>query len=366
MQLVDERPNAADGAERERPGGAERKRPGGARRSWSTGVLASRRGRWVAGILTGVVVLASASIVTGVALQTSLETPRDSGGSASSLSSAVGSSAGGAESGAASGSAAGMAAPAAPLTAESAPDAGLTVDRSAPGVTPSDLGSAGLDVIRTARLSLEVQDPVVAADEVRRAVAAAGGFVAEERSGTSSAGFTLRVPTDRLDALTERLGTLGTITARGSEAQDVGGQVADLDGRIAAQQASVARVRGLLDRATTINEIVSIESELASREADLESLQRRVTLLRGQVSLATVEVSVSSAVVAAPPAAGGFLGGLAVGLQGLQAIGAALLATLGFVVPMLPIVAVLVGLAWLVRRAVVRRRRPEAPPAAQA
>jgi len=360
MQLVDERPNAAGGGERERPGGAERQRPGGARRSWSTGVLGSRRGRWVAGILTGVVVLASASIVTGVALQTSLETPRDSGGSASS---SVGSSS---AEGAESGSGSGMAAPAAPLTAESAPDAGLTVDRFAPGVTPTDLGSAGLDVIRTARLSLEVQDPVVAADEVRRAVAAAGGFVAEERSGTSSAGFTLRVPTDRLDALTERLGTLGTITARGSEAQDVGGQVADLDGRIAAQQASVARVRGLLDRATTINEIVSIESELASREADLESLQRRVTLLRGQVSLATVEVSVSSAVVAAPPAAGGFLGGLAVGLQGLQAIGAALLATLGFVVPMLPIVAVLVGLAWLVRRAVVRRRRPEAPPAAQA
>jgi hypothetical protein len=71
-------------------------------------------------------------------------------------------------------------------------------------------------------------------------------------------------------------------------------------------------------------------------------------------------------VVEAPPPAGGFLGGLAVGWAGLQAIGAVTLAALGFVVPMLPVVAVLVGLAWVVRRAVVRRRRPDARPPAEA
>ncbi|SDE80442.1 DUF4349 domain-containing protein [Pseudonocardia oroxyli] len=297
----------------------------------------TRRGRWVAGIVAGVIVLGSASVVAGVALE--------SGG----VSGAAAPDTGTAEVGGYSGP-----------TAEFAPSSPAIADRSsAPGIAPLDPGLAGMDVIRTATLTLQVADPAVAAGEVRGAVAAVGGFVAQERSvGTSSAGFTLRVPTDRLDAFTERIAGLGTVTARGGETQDVGGQVADLDGRVAAQQASVARVRGLLDRATTISEIVSVEAELASREADLESLQRRVAVLRDQVSMATVELSLTPVVAPPPPATGGFLGGLAVGWQGLQSIGVAVLAVLGFVVPMLPVVGVLVGLGWFVRRRVVRRRRP--------
>jgi hypothetical protein len=296
-----------------------------------------RRGRWIAGIVAGVIVLGSASVVAGVALET--------GGTSTSAENATP----GGYSGA-------------PQTAESP----ATADRAlAPA--PTDLNAAGTDVIRSATLTVQVTDPFAAAGEVRSAVSAAGGFVAQERSGTSTAGFTLRVPTDRLDALTERLGALGTVTARSGETQDVGGQVADLDGRVAAQQASVARVRGLLDRATTINEIVSVEAELASREADLESLQRRVAVLRNQVSMATVDLALTPVAAPPPPVAGGFLGGLATGWQGLQAIGTAVLAVLGFVVPMLPVVAVLVGIGWFVRRLVVRRRRPAGPvpPAAE-
>ncbi|GAA4713254.1 hypothetical protein GCM10023215_65210 [Pseudonocardia yuanmonensis] len=321
--------------------------------------------RWAVWVAAGVVVLASASVVTGVALRE------------------TGSGAGAAVSPADPGGVARPEIAVAPDGAVAAPEAGAP--RSVPSTGSADsagsawsappTGSAegpaspltdvapGRDVVRTAELTVQVGDPTAAAAQVRTAVAAAGGFVADERAGTGSAGFTLRVPAERLDALTERLAGLGTVTSRTSRAEDVSAPVADLDGRVAAQRASVARVRALLDRATTIGEIVSIESELAAREADLESLQRRLAVLQDSVALATVEVALLPVPVVADPGPSGFLGGLAVGWEGLRAIGRALLVALGFVVPMLPVVAVLAGLLLLGRRVYRARRRTPQPPA---
>jgi hypothetical protein len=311
-----------------------------------------------------VVVLASASVVTGVAL-------RGTGGSSGAAVSTVGPGAVGpgiAPDGAPSAEA-GVVAPDPALPAphaDSARSAPATGPAGAPGGAPLTDVAPGRDVVRTAELTVQVGDPAAAAAEVRTAVAAVGGFVADERAGTGaggSAGFTLRVPAERLDALTGRLAGLGTVTSRTSRAEDVSAPVADLDGRVAAQRASVARVRALLDRATTIGEIVSIESELAAREADLESLQRRLAVLQDSVALATVEVALLPAPPVAGPGPSGFLGGLAVGWEGLRALGRAALAALGFVVPMLPVVAVLGGLVLLGRRVYRARRRTPQPPA---
>ena len=310
--------------------------------------------RWAVWVAAGVVVLASASVVTGVAL-------RDTGGASSSAEPGTlarpeiavapdGGTVSSSES--------------APGSARSVPPADSAgAVAGAPGTAPLTDVVPGRDVVRTAELTVQVGDPVAAAAEVRGAVAAAGGFVADERAGSGSAGFTLRVPADRLDALAERLAGLGTVTSRTSRAEDVSAPVADLEGRVAAQRASVARVRALLDRATTIGEVVSIESELAAREADLESLQRRLAVLQDQVALATVEVALLPVPPVAVPGPSGFLGGLAVGWEGLRAIGRVSLAALGFVVPMLPVVAVLAGLVLLGRRVYRHRRRPTPPPA---
>jgi hypothetical protein len=333
--------------------------------------------RWAGWVAAGVVVLASASVVTGVAL-------REAGGASGVAVSPAGSDdvtrpgiARAPDGASASSGEAGGAAPEAPRSAPSdsapagsapaAPGAGAAgtapTGAAAPGSAPLTDVAPGRDVIRTAELTVQVGDPVAAAAEVRGAIAAAGGFVADERAGSASAGFTLRVPADRLDALTERLAGLGTVTSRTSRAEDVSAPVADLEGRVAAQRASVARVRALLDRADTIGEIVSVESELAAREADLESLQRRLAVLQDSVALATVEVALLPVPAAAGPGPSGFLAGLAVGWEALRAIGRVSLAVLGFVVPMLPVVAVLAGLVLLGRRAYRARRRTPQPPA---
>jgi Domain of unknown function (DUF4349) len=241
------------------------------------------------------------------------------------------------------------------------PEAAAPADAAAPappgGLTLPD--AAGHDVVRTAQLTLQVTDPAAGARSVRTAVATAGGFVAEEQVDTTGSWLVLRVPVAGLDRLLDDLAATGTVLARSGRTEDATAQLVDLDGRVATQQASVTRVRTLLAQATSIGDVVAVESELAQREADLESLQRRVAALRDRVALSTVTVELRGT-AASPPAATppGFGSGLGAGWAGLKVVGAVLATAVGFLLPFLPVLAVVAGGVWVVLR---RRRRRGGP-----
>ncbi|ODT99535.1 MAG: hypothetical protein ABS81_25575 [Pseudonocardia sp. SCN 72-86] len=235
-----------------------------------------------------------------------------------------------------------------------------------PGVgNPAQDPSIGPDraVVRTATVRVEVPDPAGTAGDVRAAVAASGGYVADERSTSSRSSLTVKVPAAQLDGFVTRVAGFGTVMDRSSTARDVTDQLVDTDARVAAQRASVDRVRALLAQADSISEVVAIESELTRRQADLDSLERRLATLKATTEMATVEVSLVEA--GAPPAADsgtGFGDGLGVGWDWLRGLGAGLAAAAGFLLPMLPVVAVVVLVVWGVRR-IVRARRTRPTPA---
>ena len=245
----------------------------------------------------------------------------------------------------------------------SADDARAKSPTAAPGggAVP---GAIGRDVVRTAQLTLQVADPTAATRGVRTAVAAAGGVVAEEQVDTTGAWLVVRVPASGLDRLVDDLAATGTVLARSGRTEDATEQVVDLDSRIATQQASVTRVRALLAQATSIGDIVSVEAELARREADLDSLQRRLATLKDRVALSTLTVELRTApgpVPVTPPP--GFGAGLDAGWSGLKVIGSGLATATGFLLPFLPVLAVVGGVVWVVvrRRRVARRRGGPGP-----
>ena len=276
-----------------------------------------------------------------------------------------------------SGAADASSAPAAPAPgvgldamAESAPSGksapGLRADAGGSGAQPAqDVPGGGVErqLVRTAQLTVEVGDPAASVRQVRTTAAAVGGMVTEEQSDGTGSRMVLRVPADALDRTIDGIAGYGRVVARSTQVLDATEQVVDLDARVASQQASVTRVRALLAQANTIGEVVAVESELANREADLESLTRRLESLRGQVAQSTLTVDLRGP-GAPPPDAGptpGFLDGLATGWDGLRALGSGVAAVIGFVLPFLPVIAVLVGIGWLARRIVRRRRAPASP-----
>jgi uncharacterized protein DUF4349 len=234
------------------------------------------------------------------------------------------------------------------------------VDAPAPGVP---LGGVQRSLVRTAQLGVEVDDPLGAVRRVRTAAAAAGGFVTEEQSGDTGSWLVLRVPADTLDRLIDEVAAFGRVTGRSSQVADASEEVVDLDARVASQTASVARVRGLLAEAVSIGDVVAIESELARRESELDSLTRRLAALQDQVAMSTLTVDLRAPAAGSPPAdrpTPGFLDGLAAGWAGMRVAATAAGAVIGFVLPFVPVLAVLGGLVWLARR-IARMRRMAAP-----
>lgn len=242
--------------------------------------------------------------------------------------------------------------------AEPAPAGGARDQSPSQGPPAAEVGRA---LVKTAQLSVEVKDMEAASRQVRTAAAGAGAFVTEEKSSSGGSLLVLRVPSDKLDQLIDGVVPIGKVTSRNAQVVDATEQLVDLDSRVATQQASVARVRALLSQAKAIGEIVSIESELSRRESDLDSLTRRLTALRDKVSLSTLTVDLRGPSANPTPVdgnAGGFLGGLAAGWNGLMGLGVVLGQILGFLLPFVPVIAVVLGIWWLIRRTVRARRVP--------
>jgi hypothetical protein len=221
------------------------------------------------------------------------------------------------------------------------------------------IGATQRELVRSAQLTLDVRDAAGATRQVRNTAAAAGGLVVEEQSGYRGAWLVLRVPADALDRVIDDVAGIGTVTARTSQVADRTADVVDLDARVASQQASVARVRALLAQATSIGDVVAIESELARREGDLDSLTNRLAAVRDQVAMSTLSVDLRAPVAVlgnGDDRATGFGDGLDAGWRGLVALGTATAAVVGFVLPFLPVLAVLFGIGWAARR-IARARR---------
>ncbi|MDT9682235.1 DUF4349 domain-containing protein [Streptomyces sp. TRM76323] len=159
-------------------------------------------------------------------------------------------------------------------------------------------------VIRTAELSVEVEDVDEALARARDVAAAAGGHVADESTTREDGGglasrISLRVPQAAYEEVLGKLAGTGKLLARRVDAKDVTDQVVDVESRVATQRASVARVRELMDRATRLADVVELERELSSRQANLESLLAQQASLKDRTSLATITLELSE-----PEAAG--------------------------------------------------------------
>ena len=253
--------------------------------------------------------------------------------------------------------------------AQAAPDAALgdsTAEPAEAGAASAPLGRVvppGASLIRTADLSVRVDDVRAAADRALDIAVTAGGTVSSERSdggsGGGSATLALRVPPDRFDATVSALAALGQEQSRSLGTEDVTDQVVDLESRLATQRASVERVRALLQQAQNLGEVVQIEGELTRRTADLESLQARLAALTERVELSTITVTLYGGEAPAPvdDEAVGFADGLRGGWSAFLGTARVLAATVGALLPFLPLVA----LGWLAWRLRARRAAVPAP-----
>jgi len=233
----------------------------------------------------------------------------------------------------------------------------------APEAPPGqDTVAEGPDIVTTGSMRVTVSDPIAAADKFAAATVEAGGRVQartdQSGSSTPSVTLTLRIPSDRVDAVLARIDEIGVVDSKSINYDDVTSQRIDLDARIKALQTSVNRLLDLMNKATSTEDLLAAESSLTQRQGELDSLQAQRATLGDQVSYATITVDLSS-----EPSVSrvGFVGAIEQGWRALVSTASGLTRTIGFLLPWIPVFLVIGGAFWALRRARHRRRRPPSP-----
>jgi hypothetical protein len=146
-------------------------------------------------------------------------------------------------------------------------------------------------LIRTASLSLAVDDieeTIVAATQL---VERSGGYVESSEGGDTSGYATLRVPAAQLEKMLDALAELGDERRRELGAEDVTEQLADIETTLKNKRALRDRLRALLERASAVKEVLEVEEQLVRIQTEVEQLEGRQQRLQQQVALATIRLS---------------------------------------------------------------------------
>ena len=170
-----------------------------------------------------------------------------------------------------------------------------------------------------------------------------------------SANLTIRVPSANLEKALEAFKDLGDVESSSISATDVTMQKVDLDARIAALNTSIERFKQLISSATNTSDLIAAETALAERQAELDSLTAQLKYLSEQVDMSVIYLALlpNDSFSAIKPI--GFLAGIEKGFVALLNAAANLTSILGYFIPWIVAILVIVAIFKLISR--IRRNR---------
>jgi hypothetical protein len=156
-------------------------------------------------------------------------------------------------------------------------------------------------LIWKATLNIDVWSISNAVNESIALVERKGGFVEKKTdAGEASASLTLRVPAKSFRETLSGLESVGTVTYRNIEGEDVTEDFIDVEARLKNKLVLRDRLKQLLDKATEVKDILSIETELNRVQSDIDSMQGRIKSLKGQIEYATVTLDFERKAILGP------------------------------------------------------------------
>ena len=119
------------------------------------------------------------------------------------------------------------------------------------------------------------------------------------------ANLTLRIPKDALVAVMDGLGTLGNVTSRNVQVEDVTDQWIDLQAKVNNMRALRDRLRALLHQAKNVKETLEVEKELTRVQSELDALEVKIKSMQQHVTLSKLTLNIRSKSVPGPLGAAG-------------------------------------------------------------
>jgi hypothetical protein len=151
-------------------------------------------------------------------------------------------------------------------------------------------------IIRTAYLTVVVDDVTASLQQINTIAESYGGFVVNsnisEDSNRLYAYISFRVNSDRFNETLQALRDLAAdVKNESTTGQDVTEQYTDLASRLRNLEASEAQLLALMEQAGTVTEILAVQRELTNTREEIELIKGQMQYLQESASLALFTVT---------------------------------------------------------------------------
>lgn len=160
---------------------------------------------------------------------------------------------------------------------------------------------ANRKLIKTVSLSMETQAFDEMKAQLEEAITSFGGYVESSDYNIPTGSYsknrfysiTVRVPSDKLDEFTDKVGNLGTITNKSENVEDVTLDYVDKEAYLESLRTEYNRVTELLEEATDLDQILALESKLSDLRYEINSYESRLRTYDNLIDYSTVYLYIS-------------------------------------------------------------------------
>lgn len=159
---------------------------------------------------------------------------------------------------------------------------------------------ADRQVIKTADLSMVVENADTAADRITGIADLYRGYVDnvhiyESGEDTKKGSVTIRVPSDSFDQAVEDIKEFAAkVTSERLGTRDVTEQIIDLEARLKTLRSAEAGYRQLLERAGDVEDILKVRERLDDVRSDIERMEAQLESLTRRVDMSTITVNLTA------------------------------------------------------------------------
>ncbi|MCK5728223.1 MAG: DUF4349 domain-containing protein [Methylococcales bacterium] len=156
-------------------------------------------------------------------------------------------------------------------------------------------------LIKTAQLSVEVENPKTTANQITTLISTEKGYVENRREvDKSKISMSVKIPEKKLIFFIEKVSSMGTVISKSVNSRDVTEQVTDIEAKLANLKLLREKFRKLLKKAKNVTETLAIEAELSRLQIDIDSIESRKKWLKNQVSYSNVTINLGKKTVYGP------------------------------------------------------------------
>jgi hypothetical protein len=172
----------------------------------------------------------------------------------------------------------------------------VPVPAAAPSADGSTSATIENKIIKTAYVTLEVQDVAGSVESLKATAAAKGGYLSSTNiqknyNNRLTGTVVLRIPQAEFENTLAGIKAIGTVKSASTQGEDVTEEYIDLQAQKTSYQNQLAQYNAIMKQSTKVEDIIKVQEQIDRVQTELNRLEGRLKYLNSRVDLSTITVN---------------------------------------------------------------------------